>query len=224
MDEMKQYLKEVRRGLRLDRKTRARVMSDLAGDLESRRQAGQTPDQIRAELGTPDQAAAALNDAFPDHRSDASRWRWLFVGLAGVWILLVLDLPGRLTRLFFTDSATIGIIGGADGPTAIYVTSKWPGLVSDGVPFLCACLAGFLLLGWCRRGGKGRLWLPILLCIFSLVTAVFFGGLLPLGFTAAALGFDGWAIAGMAVSRLLCCGVWLSLPLLIAAIRLYRRR
>lgn len=224
MDEMRRYLKEVRRGLRLDRKTRARVMSDLAGDLESRLQAGQTPEEIRAELGTPAQAAATLNEAFPDHRSDASGWRWLFVAVAGVWIFLVSDLPGRVFRLFTADSATIGIIGGADGPTAIFVTSKWPGLVTDGVPLLSACLAGFLLLGWCRRGGKGRLWLPILLCLFSLVGAVFFSGLLPLAMTASTLGFDGWSIAGMVVSRLLHCGIWMSVPLLAAAIRRYRKR
>ena len=85
MNEMKRYVNTVERCLRLDPATRLRVMNDLASDLQSRLEAGETMEQIRAELGGPEQLAAALEAEFAAHRDPAPRWRWwLLVGAAAV--------------------------------------------------------------------------------------------------------------------------------------------
>ena len=85
MNEMKRYVNTVERCLRLDPATRLRVMNDLASDLQSRLEAGETMEQIRAELGGPEQLAAALEAEFAAHRDPAPRWRWwLLAGAAAV--------------------------------------------------------------------------------------------------------------------------------------------
>lgn len=167
MNEMKKYVNAIERSLRLDRPTRLRVMNDLASDLQSRLDAGTDPAQIRAELGSPQQVAAQFNAAFPEHRDPASPWRWAFLAATVALLLGALGVPNLLLGLLSravtlqANSEIVGAIGGADGPTAIFVTSTQSPI---GVAYIIACLAVFLLLGWCRRGGYRRYWLPIALC------------------------------------------------------------
>ena len=53
--------------------------------------------------------------------------------------------------LAVSESATVGVIGGADGPTAIFVTApRWTGLLISLGALLIGTL-GFLLLRRCRR-------------------------------------------------------------------------
>jgi len=88
-----------------------------------------------------------------------SPWRFVFLAAAlyGLWKLLS-KVAARVMYLFLKDpfllsyeAASIGIIGGADGPTAIFVTS--PGWVHWLVPFLFLAvgLLGFLGLSKCRK-------------------------------------------------------------------------
>ena len=39
------------------------------------------------------------------------------------------------------QAASIGIIGGADGPTAIFVTGNWYGLIAILAAVICAAMA-----------------------------------------------------------------------------------
>ncbi len=177
MNEVKRYMNAIERRLRMDRKTRMRVMADLASDFQNRRDAGQTDAEIMAELGMPEQAAAELNAAFATDApaSDRawgrpSRWRWLFLALAVLALLVNFAVIWFWRYMPFYESSpggTLGIIGGADGPTAVFVTGAGTvgGLVGPWV--FVAALCGFLLLGWCRADRR-RLWLPILLCAVPL--------------------------------------------------------
>ena len=89
MNEIKRYVNTVERHLHLDRATRLRVMNDLAGDLQSRLEAGESLAEIQAELGDARTLADTLNREFADHRDSASPWRWAFLALA-VFLVLVL--------------------------------------------------------------------------------------------------------------------------------------
>ena len=87
-----------------------------------------------------------------------SPWRFLFAGCAvygGVQLLggllgLVLPVFLQVQRnLSPTNAATIGIIGGADGPTAIFVTSPpWTAYI------LPAVLTAAGILGYIRLAHK----------------------------------------------------------------------
>ena len=154
---MKKYTGSVERRLNLPREVKARVMSDFVSSIAARREAGQTDEEIYGELGTPAKAAAVLNEQMKDYAYRKSPWRFLFLGiavLAGVRLLF-----GGFTALmahFVTVSvhrsaASVGIIGGADGPTAIFLTAPaWVNLAWMAT-LLVLGAAGYLLLGHCKH-------------------------------------------------------------------------
>ena len=61
---MKKYVNAVERRLNLPLEIKARVMSDFQSSIAARREAGQTDEDIYAELGTPAKAAADLSARF----------------------------------------------------------------------------------------------------------------------------------------------------------------
>lgn len=128
---MKRYCNAVERRLNLPREIKARVMTDFASSIQARREAGMTDEEIYAELGTPKKAAAELNDQMKEYAYRKSPWRFLFAVLAiyGGWELLW-GIVGQILVYVFTkqhsDASSVGIIGGADGPTAVFVTYSTP--------------------------------------------------------------------------------------------------
>ena len=154
---MKKYMTAIERRLNLPREIRARVMSDLQSSVAARREAGQTDDAIYAELGTPRAVAAELNEQMKEYAYTKSKWRW--AALAGMivatWKLIFQSLAGLvvcLVNLSFRESASLGVIGGADGPTAIFVTTaavghRW----ILWVLVLVMCTVGWWKLSHCRQ-------------------------------------------------------------------------
>lgn len=78
------------------------------------------------------------------NQTQKSPWRFLFLGaaLAGGWMLLeklavwILYLWLEDPLLTASEASTVGIIGGADGPTAIFITGPNPGAAAYLVPIL----------------------------------------------------------------------------------------
>lgn len=155
---MKKYVNAVERRLNMPLTVKARVMSDFQSAITARREAGMTDEEIYAEMGTPQKAAAELNEQMKEFTYRKSPWRFLFAGFAIYGGIRLLDK--LWTRLVFwwvtgmfreTEAASIGIIGGADGPTAIFVTSPaWTHWV---VPLLILVLGiyGFRRLCRCKQ-------------------------------------------------------------------------
>lgn len=87
-----------------------------------------------------------------------SPWRFAFLaaGVFGLWgllqplaakaLYLVLRDPVLLTK----HAASIGIIGGADGPTAIFVTGQSPAVRWLSLLLVVIGVLGYLRLGRCR--------------------------------------------------------------------------
>lgn len=216
MNEVKRYVNTVERHLRLDRTTRLRVMNDLASDLQSRLDAGETLADIQAELGDARTLADTLNREFADHRENASPWRWAFLVLA-VFLALVFVVGGMTAR---QEAASIGIIGGADGPTAIYVSVQYTFLDTlYALSWLATLIGGYCLLGPARRGSRRRLLVPMVLCGASVLVqlAWFFRTVWQFGGSITVL-LPLWG------SALVRSGIWLSGWLLWRAVRDWRRR
>jgi uncharacterized membrane protein len=129
----KKYLRAVNSALNLPKEIRQRVMADFESDLEFRLEAGMTWEEILCELGKPKKAAADLNEQMKEYAYRKSPFRFLFAALAilsGGWLVLytILHQFGLLLNTLQwnfspSEAASIGIIGGTDGPTAIFVTS-----------------------------------------------------------------------------------------------------
>ena len=120
------YLRSVRRRLNMPKDLKDRVMTDFVSSIEARKEEGQSDEAIWKELGTPKQAAAELNGQMEEYTYRKSPWRWLCLALA-IFSGLCLAYKGLAVLLLVLFSkaynASIGIIGGADGPTAIFVTT-----------------------------------------------------------------------------------------------------
>lgn len=151
---MKKYTKAIERRLNLPRNVKARVMTDFNTSIAARREAGQTDEQICAELGEPKKVAAELNEQMKEFVYRKSPWRWVFLGaavLAGLWLAFYAGMQ-LIVEILAGQAADIGVIGGADGPTAIFVTTAtfpdWDILIMAAA--LIVGIAGFTRLRHCK--------------------------------------------------------------------------
>ena len=146
---MKSYMTAIERRLNLPREVKARVMTDLQSSVAARREAGQTDEEIYAELGTPEAVAAELNEQMKEYAYAKSSWRWAALAAAGISAAMLVfhgaqGLLVSLLNLSVREQNSLGIIGGADGPTAIFVTTTWT--PADMIPWLILLIMG--LIGW----------------------------------------------------------------------------
>ena len=146
------YLRAVRRRLNMPKELKNRVMTDFAGSIDARMELGQSEADIFSELGTPKQVAKDLNEQMKEYTYKKSPWRWGTLALAIVSALCLAyrGLPGLLLILFnkANNAASIGVIGGADGPTAIFVTHNSAAFPSAGLYLLLLVMGiiGFIAL------------------------------------------------------------------------------
>ena len=146
------YLRSVRRRLNMPKALKDRVMADFAESIEARLEDGQPKESIFSELGTAKQAAEELNRQMEAYTYRKSPWRWACLALAILSGLCIAykGLPGLLLMLFNkANNASIGIIGGADGPTAVFVTTSGNGFhatIGLYILFLITGVLGFLIL------------------------------------------------------------------------------
>ena len=151
------YLRAVRRRLTLPKKMKDRVMDNLRSSINERREAGQTDAEILAALGSAKQAASELTAQLPGYAFRKSPLRFICLG-AAVLALLV-GLLKTVTNL--RGFASIGVIGGADGPTEIFIAGPqifdWADVIAAGVVLVLG-VAGYLLLRRLppRRGCPAR--------------------------------------------------------------------
>lgn len=139
---MKRYTTAVERRLRLPKEIRSRVMCDFISSITARREAGMTDEEIFAELGNPKQAALELNEQMKEFTYRKSPWRFLGMALAiyaGYQLLTEGIAWVAVRKILHQNAAAVGIIGGADGPTAVFVTATVP--TGSGVLLMAACLA-----------------------------------------------------------------------------------
>ena len=152
--EIKKYLTAVRRRLNLPKDIKNRCISDLQTTIQARIENGEGWEDIQSSLGTPQQVAAELSQQLKEFVYRKSPWRFLFLAaaiLSGGWLIFYAGMQ-MVLRIIADNAASIGIIGGADGPTAIFITTgpvmNWDALTMGA---LCAAsIAVFLLLRKCK--------------------------------------------------------------------------
>lgn len=155
---IEKYLRSVRRRLNMPKALKDRVMTDFRSSVEARLEDGQSIETILAELGSPRDAAAELNRQMQEYTYKKSPWRWgcLVLAVISGLCLAYRGLPGLLAIAFnkLHNAASVGIIGGADGPTAIFVTTSPDALLySYGMSALLLVMGiiGFIALGKLKR-------------------------------------------------------------------------
>ncbi len=157
---MKKYVNSVERRLNLPWDVKNRVMADFTSSIQARREAGCTDEEIYTEFGTPKKAAADLNEQMKEFAYRKSPWRYLFAACAAYGAAELLGgLFARLYYLWLRDpwlhseihSASVGIIGGADGPTAVFITT--PGWMHSVNPALILLIGiwGYRRFSRCKQ-------------------------------------------------------------------------
>ena len=155
----KNYLRNVRRSLNMPKDLKDRVMADFSSSVELQLENGQSWESIQEEFGKPKQAARELNEQMAEYTYRKSPWRWGCLALA-VFSGLCLAYKGLTGLLLFLfnkayNAASVGVIGGADGPTAIFVTTTASDrfIPSTGIYILLLAMGiiGFLALGKLKK-------------------------------------------------------------------------
>lgn len=205
MNPIKKYVNTIERCLQVDKQTRLRIMRDLGSDIQARMEAGETPEAIMADMGSPETVAANFNQAFADKLQPRRKW-WHWALLAAACLPLLstvfsgLALQQLLGYVSVGEGQAMGVIGGADGPTAIFVALEVSPMawgLGEGVCLALAGLAVFFMLIWPEAAGsfvvagadgptavfckpkRYKLWLPALLALAALVLwAVLLAGVL----------------------------------------------
>ena len=155
---MEKYTRAVNRKLTLPSDVKKRVMTDFTSSIQSRKEAGKTDEEIYAELGTPADAAADLNEQMKEFAYIKSPWRWVCLALIIVCSMSLLYkggaglLAAMLSFALFNES--VGIIGDVDGPTQIFIAqsqdSLFQGMVMTALVLVMSIL-GFYFLGHMRK-------------------------------------------------------------------------
>lgn len=155
---VKKYIRAISRHLRLPKDLRNRVISDLETSIHGRFEAGERYDTIIQSMGSAQKVAAELNEQMKQFAYRKSKWRFPFLvlailsGLALTWEMI----PGLILYHSLGEAESLGIIGGADGPTAIFVTTAlrgWEYYLEKGVFLLLLItgIAGFAALSRCKQ-------------------------------------------------------------------------
>lgn len=123
---IKKYMTAIENQLQVPPKMAARISSDLGTDFHARMETGKTADQVMEEMGTPREAALRINQEFlEENQTHTGRKAGILCclgALLGLLAALWLVIP--LTRAIETNAWVISAIGGADGPTAIFIAGK----------------------------------------------------------------------------------------------------
>ena len=114
------YIKQVKKRLAVPSSKRKTVLQDLEKTFASAAENGATEQQVIDRLGTPEQFVAGIEEQFGIDRKKRLKTRTI------IWttICLVVAVIGFSVYLTIQQEmiGAIGIIGGADGPTAIIVS------------------------------------------------------------------------------------------------------
>lgn len=154
---MKKYTNAVERRLNLPWDVRVRVMYDFISSIAARREAGMSDEQIYAELGTPREAAADLNEQMKEFAYVKSPWRWaaLAAAVVGAMLLVYDGVMGFWVRMLnrsLNEVGALSIIGGADGPTSVFVaTTTGPDETILWLMLTAMGILGFWNLSRCKR-------------------------------------------------------------------------
>ena len=178
---IKRYVNAIERELRLPLKAKARINGDIGTDIHARLEKGQSIDAIIAEMGTPQEVAAGFIEEMQDQLlPKGSPWRWVFLIAAilagGAALLSILPF-----LLFYFQSSGMGVIGGADGPTAIFITGAANFLAPMltplwlAVPFILGCCAACVLLRWGQNGPRAKHTLALMFSAAALLCWLLLG-------------------------------------------------
>ncbi len=155
---LNKFLKQVNRKLNLPGNLRSRILADLQVSMADRLETGISEEEILSELGSPAKVAAEFNEQMDEFAYRKSPLRFVFLAMALMGGLLFLGdilITLLVHDLLNGHTGAVGIIGGADGPTSIFVTTTVRGsMMWDLVVYAALIVVGLLGYGFFRKRSK----------------------------------------------------------------------
>lgn len=225
---IKTYVNAIERRLKVSMKMKARINSDLGTEIHLLMEQGKSVDEVMQEIGTPDEVAERFNEELAEYTVEKrSPLAWLFLILAAVSVVYGV---AKVILYYASPTEGLSVIGGADGPTAVFVAGR------IGLPWVVdlsclglgmACYAAYLLVRYrkCSSVEKSKyvlLWsaAAFMLSLGAFILAVesenAYGGILQWSF--ALPGFSGRGPGGTIEPVSIFAAI-----ILIISIRRYRK-
>lgn len=149
--QIKKYLSAVKRRLNLPKEFRNRLLSDLQTTITARLEQGESWEAISASLGSPAQVAEGYMEQMKEFAYRKSPWRFAFLAAAALCCVRfvqewTLGIAAKILTVYMmaqrSEASGVGIIGGADGPTAVFITDRpavdtWVVVLIFAVSVLC---------------------------------------------------------------------------------------
>lgn len=157
-DTKETYIKRVRQSLVCSSKRKKEILRDLEEIFSSAAEHGQSDAEVMARLGAAEDYAKATEEELGVNRNAVLRRRALLTVLPPALLAPLFFLMYKIVRPFsFRGNASIGIIGGADGPTSILITSTpasplaAPILLTLCILCAAAAIAALAVLIWKKK-------------------------------------------------------------------------
>lgn len=148
------YTSAVRRRLNLPKDLKDRCLSDLETTIHARLEKDESWEAVKESLGSPKKVAEELNTQMQEYAYRKSPWRFLFLilsVLSAIWLAFYAGIM-MFVRFIADAAGSVGIIGGADGPTAIMVSvavgPDWDLILMSAV--LAVGILGYICLCRCK--------------------------------------------------------------------------
>lgn len=126
MNSLEKYAKKVRRRLRVDHKTKRRIVEGLMAEFEYALSNGETESQILARMGTATQMAADYNSSYKDDSNYQTNRKYSIARTVSIvsLILTVIIIGIAIGLQIYTmNNASFSSTGGVAGPVNVAITS-----------------------------------------------------------------------------------------------------
>ena len=119
------YIRQALRKMKVSPQKKKEIARDLEEIFASAAEHGESEQAVMERLGTPEEYAAGISGQLPGKRRSVLRLTFIAAtaALSSCFMFLGICMRTATIREPKGGSASIGIIGGADGPTSILVTA-----------------------------------------------------------------------------------------------------
>ena len=155
------YIRQALRKMKVSSQKKKEIARDLEEIFASAAEHGESEQAVMERLGTPEEYAAGISGQLPGKRRSVIRLAFIAAtaALGSCFMFLGILMRTATVRASVDGSASIGIIGGADGPTSILVAAgemnPSQAFLWAGAALLAITVVQVVLLIWTKkRQGK----------------------------------------------------------------------
>lgn len=126
MNSLEKYAKQVKRHLRVDRKTKERIVEGLMAEFEYALSNGETENEILTRMGAASQMAADYNSSYkndPDYQANRKYAIARTVSIVSLILTFIIVGIAIGLQVYTMNHTSVSSTGGVSGPANVEITS-----------------------------------------------------------------------------------------------------